>query len=234
MFKVEIMSFKKPADPIYSVDTAKKQFQYAREFAGKFISNLDLYKKLNILKNKYRFPAVDDEVGALLKTLVEMKSPKRIFEFGSGYGHSAFWYLEAESKFCNIKEIILTEKRSDLVREFENLPWPNRFLEKVSYFQGDAFEKFSSLDSMPDFILLDGQKNQYLSFIQSCEENLPSGSLIVIDNAFWKGKIVDPNDQSSSALAMKDLHAHLINSKRSLWSTSFIPLSDGVLILQKL
>lgn len=224
--------FKKPADPLNQQENLSKMIQFSREFAEKNVNNNQLLDQLNHLKNEYRFPAIDNEVGSFLKFIVSLKSPKRIFEFGSGYGHSAFWYLQSSS-MENIEVIHLTERRDDLKSEFENLSWPNSTQEKIDYFQGDAFKKFSTLTEPPDLVLLDGQKSQYLVFLKTLEKKLDKGAIVLIDNAFWKGKILDENDQSASALAMKSLYKYLNQDENTYWDTYFLPLSDGLLLLLK-
>jgi predicted O-methyltransferase YrrM len=41
------------------------------------------------------FPIVGRLVGVFLETLARMIDARRIFEFGSGYGYSAYWFAKA-------------------------------------------------------------------------------------------------------------------------------------------
>lgn len=190
----------------------------------------DLFDSLNQLKNKYRFPAVENNVGGLLSFLVSITRPKIIFEMGSGYGHSAFWYLQAQCE--SIEKIVLTERRTDLMAEFNNLSWPADFREKIEYHQGDAFEKIKEVDAI-DLILIDGQKSDYQSFIQKIESKLNTGALVVIDNSYWRGSFLDSSQRAmhGSAKAIHSLHEFI--KENSEFQRVFIPFKDGVTVLRK-
>jgi len=41
------------------------------------------------------FPIVNRLVGIFLETQARMINAKRVFEFGSGYGYSAYWFAKA-------------------------------------------------------------------------------------------------------------------------------------------
>ncbi|MBD64413.1 MAG: hypothetical protein CME62_04355 [Halobacteriovoraceae bacterium] len=187
-----------------------------------------LLTQLNTLKVKLNFPAVTDDVGSLLGFLVQLIKPEVIFEMGSGYGHSAYWYREA-SPF--IKNIYLTEKRDDLKEHFEHLPWPEDFYKKLDYFQGDAFEKLKEVASL-DFLLIDGVKADYLEFLKQALPKMNKGSLAFIDNSYWRGSFLDSSVKKQSAIKIKELHSFLQNE--STVKAIFLPFTDGVTLITKL
>lgn len=228
------MNYKKPADPTLNPDIFSLMVSFARSRSEKKLnessSKLKIY--LDEQKEKLRFPAVDDEVGEFLVLMCDLIAPKSIFEFGSGYGHSCFWYFQSSQK-NKIQNIFLTERRTDLKDIFENGPWQKEEKEKILYHQGDAFEYLESLKNSFDLVLVDGEKATYKNFIEKMEHRLNPGSWVVIDNAFWKGKILDSNDQSRSSEAMKQMFNYL-DETNSVWRSYFLPLSDGVLLLNRL
>jgi caffeoyl-CoA O-methyltransferase len=64
------------------------------------------------------FPHVGPEVGAFLRFVARLADAERIFEFGSGYGYSAYWFAEV---LPDEGEIVLTEvdeDELDLAREY--------------------------------------------------------------------------------------------------------------------
>lgn len=188
-----------------------------------------LFEQLNILKEKYHFPAITNDVGSLISFLVGLTRPQNIFEMGSGYGHSCFWYFIKENNF--IQNIYLTEKRDDLIQEFNSLPWSEDQRQKISYFQGDAFEKLAKVESL-DFVLIDGVKADYLNFLDACFEKLNSNAIVLIDNSFWRGSFLDENMlQKKSALHIKQLHDYL--KQNTQFTSVFLPYRDGVSLLRK-
>jgi predicted O-methyltransferase YrrM len=187
-----------------------------------------LFSELENLKNSFHFPAVKNDVGQLLNFLVQTRKPKTIFEFGSGYGHSAFWYLAQVKNLP--QKIYLTEKRTDLVAPFEQLSWPELWKKSLDYFQGDAFERLAQIDYI-DLALVDGQKADYLSFIQKIEPKLNSQSMIVIDNAFIKGIFLQEENQNKEVVKKTLELFEFI--KGSNFVRAFLPVRDGIILLQK-
>lgn len=187
-----------------------------------------LFSELEHLKTSFHFPAVKNDVGQLLNFLVQTRNPKTIFEFGSGYGHSAFWYLAQVKNFPS--KIYLTEKRTDLVAPYEALPWPSEWKKVLDYYQGDAFERLAQIDQI-DLTLVDGQKADYLSFIQKVEPKLTKNALVVIDNAFIKGTFLQEENQNKEVVK-KTLELFTF-IKQSNYSRVFLPVRDGIILLQK-
>lgn len=188
-----------------------------------------LYQELKLAEKKYNFPAVKDDVGSFLCFLSKLKNFKTVFEFGSGYGQSAFWFLKNNP---NLSRIYLTEKRDDMEEVFESMPWPKEFKSKMEYHQGDAFDKVNEIDSF-DLLLIDGVKADYLKFVQIAEKKLTQDGVVVIDNAFWRGSFLDAElvEKKVSAQNMKALHDYVKAS--SLWDAHFLPFSDGVILLTR-
>lgn len=187
-----------------------------------------LLEKLEFTRNKLNFPAVNNDVGQFLRFLSSTYCPKKIFEFGSGYGHSAFWYFLDNPA---LEVVYLTEKNPNLHSYFESMPWPSTWKSKMDYYQGNAFEKLKEINDL-DLILVDGLKATYLDFLKECETKIRSNGMVIIDNAYWRGSFLDPDltQKNNSAKAIKELHHYIQNSKK--WLASFIPFQDGVILLK--
>ncbi len=191
----------------------------------------DLQKQLDSLKVKYNFPAVNNNIGLFFKFMAGITSPKLIFEMGSGYGHSAFWFLLGAAP--QLDKIILTEMRTDLNEVFEQLPWPAQWKQKIHYYQEDAFEVIKQFEDI-DMLLIDGVKANYLKFLEHAKSHLKTGALVFIDNSYWRGSFLDPElvANKSSARHIKDLHEFIDGNED--WEAVFIPYQDGLTLLRKL
>lgn len=190
---------------------------------------IELYKYLKNSEQSLNFPAVKDDVGAYLGFITKLCASKVIFEFGSGYGQSAFWYLQEKS---SVEKIYLCEKRLDLRQVFEQAPWSDSQRSKLDYYQGDAFERLEDITDI-DFLLIDGVKANYLEFLQAAHPRLKKGALVAIDNSFWRGSFLDPEQlHHRSALKIKEMHAAIATDSR--WEAVFLPFEDGLTLLRKL
>lgn len=213
----------------YPLDTQKLfEFSNSAPYLTQ-LKNNTIFKELIALKEQLNFPMVTNDVGALLSFLVSVHKPKVIFEMGSGFGGSAFWYSLNDYTF--IDKIYLTEKRDDLQKHFNQISWQSEFKEKCVYHQGDAFEKLAQLDSI-DFMLIDGVKGHYKEFLDKAKGRLSPGAIVVIDNSFWRGSFLDESITKTSAVKIRELHEYIKNS--SDFQSIFLPFSDGVSILRLL
>lgn len=189
-----------------------------------------LFSNLNDLKNKYCFPSINNDIGNFIKFFTGIICPRVIFEMGSGYGHSAFWFMLGSE---NVQKLYLTEYRKDLEHEFDDLPWPSIWKDKMCYFQDDAFNVIKDIDHI-DLALIDGGKSEYLNFLKAIEPKMNPGSIVLIDNSFWRGSFLDPAlaKEHASAMRMAELHFYL-REDTSVWDSLFIPYSDGLSVLRK-
>jgi predicted O-methyltransferase YrrM len=187
-----------------------------------------LFDQLNELQVDLNFPAIHDDVGAFISFMLQFWNPKVIYEMGSGYGHSAFWYLLANNSA--LEKVVLTERRADLKPKFEHLAWPKDWNSLVEYNNADAFDVLDTLSSV-DFALIDGVKGDYLKCLKILEGKMKPGGVVLIDNSYWRGSFLneDLRKYKISAQNIFELHEYIKESKR--WKSVFIPFIDGLTIL---
>lgn len=191
-----------------------------------------LYQSLSKKQKQLSFPAIHDDIGSFIKFMIPYWKPKTIFEMGSGYGQSAFWFLLGGENF--IDEIILTEKRADIYELFKEITWPETWKEKMTYENQDAFSVLERLDSTKiDLALIDGVKSDYLEFLNVLETKISPNGIVLIDNSFWRGSFLDKDlvKNKKSALGIKELHEYIHDTKE--WEAVFIPYIDGLSVLKK-
>ncbi len=131
------------------------------------------------------FPIVGRAVGAWLAQLARISGASRVFEFGSGFGYSAYWFLRA---LPPEGEIILTDTDED------NLDRARSFLEaggvdsRAVFEQGDAVEIAREYDGPFDVALLDVEKYQYTEAFGVIRAAIPPGGMVVADNVMTAGR----------------------------------------------
>jgi caffeoyl-CoA O-methyltransferase len=103
----------------------------------------------------------------------------RIFEFGSGFGYSAYWFARA---LPPDGEVILTEVNADeleMAREYFDR---GGFTERAVFEQGDALETVAKYDVPFDIVLIDVLKHEYEAAFEAVREKIASGGIVVADN----------------------------------------------------
>jgi len=133
------------------------------------------------------FPAVGPEVGGTLRMLARLVGAKRVFEFGSGMGYSAYWLapvLPADG------EIVLTDF------EASNLETAREFFERGGYAErarfevGDALNTYREYEGEFDVVLVDNRETEYLETFELVREDVSPGGIVCADNVIG-GPAVD-------------------------------------------
>ena len=132
------------------------------------------------------FPNVGPEVGAFLRFVARVADAERIFEFGSGFGYSAYWFAQALPEHGEVVLTEVDEAELDLAREYMAR---GGFDDRAQYELGDALETIERYDGPFDVVLIDHQKHRYVDAFESVRSKLPVGGVVVADNAITAGPI---------------------------------------------
>lgn len=173
------------------------------------------------------FPIVGPLVGRVLMQLARMSGARRVFEFGSGFGYSAYWFGRGVGPSG---EVILTEG------DPENLAHARRLLKrlprapKFRFELGDAIESFERTKGTFDIVFFDLNKTQYPAALRKALPRVKRGGLLIADNVLWSGGVVRKSEDPSTRALQE--YTRLIFSTRGLVS-SILPLRDGVAVSRK-
>jgi len=123
------------------------------------------------------FPIIGPESGGVLRLLARLTDADRVFEFGSGYGYSAYWFLSGGAD-----HVVLTEFHE------EELEMGEAFLERAGWHDratfeyGDAMDAIERHDGPFDVVLIDHQKHRYADAFDAVRPKLRPGAVVVADN----------------------------------------------------
>ena len=167
------------------------------------------------------FPIVGPVLGQLLSQLALLAHARRIFEVGSGFGYSAFW-------FARVLEPGATVTLTDFDRE--NLDRARAWLGKAGlldrcYFEpaGDGLEALARAEGGLD---IDLRGSGPLSALPK----LRRGGLVLADNVLWGGAVA--RGEGDAATTGLREYIRLIFGSEGLVST-VVPLRDGLAITMK-
>lgn len=83
-----------------------------------------------------------------------------------------------------------------------------------------------------DFAFIDADKENYPLYYEKTLELLRSGGVMMLDNVFKQGKVLDLQTRSPAVKAIQTLNQKIYQDPRV--SISVLPLSDGVTLVHKL
>ncbi|WP_436934862.1 O-methyltransferase [Halovenus marina] len=132
------------------------------------------------------FPIVGQTVGVWLSTLARLTDARRVFEFGSGFGYSAYWFARA---LGSDGEVVLTEidaDELDLAREYFE---QGGLADRARFEYGDAIDIVTEYDGPFDIVLIDNEKERYREAFEAVRGKLEPGSVVLADNAITSSSV---------------------------------------------
>jgi predicted O-methyltransferase YrrM len=176
------------------------------------------------------FPIIGPVVGHLCYQLARTIAARQVFEMGSGFGYSTAFFARAvaENGGGMVHHVVWDDALSAEARgHLRTLG----FGDGITYHVGEAIEVLQSQDGPFDLIFNDIDKHAYPASLPVIEQKLRPGGLLIVDNMLWSGRIFNAADSSPDTTGVRALTTLLTTSPR--WTTSVIPIRDGVVVALK-
>jgi len=165
-------------------------------------------------------------VGNLLQTLVWATGARHVLEIGMFTGFSALMMAAAlpddgELITCDINPKTIAIAR----RYFERSPHGR----KIEVREGPALDTLRSLAGPFDVVFIDADKGNYTNYYEAVLPRLAPHGVIAVDNVLWDGRVLDPRDDDSRAIAA--FNAHVRDDARV--AGVILTVRDGVMLIRK-
>ena len=144
----------------------------------------DTLREMEAHGEEIGFPTVGPEVGGFLRLAARMVEAERVFEFGSGFGYSAYWFAEA---LPADGEIVLTEHDPDELEQAREFLARGGYRDRAIFEDGDALETIEQYDGPFDVVLIDCHKSGYPDAFGAVREKVAEGGVVIADNAMESG-----------------------------------------------
>lgn len=171
------------------------------------------------------FPIVGRQVGVTLEILARALGTKRVFELGSGYGYSAYWFARAAD------EVWCTDGDPDNAKKAEEYLSKAGIWDRIHYRVGDAVEGLGATDGEFDIVYCDIDKHGYPDAWRAARNRVRVGGLYLCDNVLWSGRVAETDVTDDVRPGWTDAireHNEMIASDPAFVST-IIPTRDGVM-----
>lgn len=187
--------------------------------------------EMEALAEKNNFPIVGRLVGVFLETMAKTINAKRVFEFGSGYGYSAYWFAKAVGAtgqvICSEADFLNKEKA-------EQYLGAAGLLERVDFQAGMAQDIFAQTEGLFDLCYNDVDKGDYPEIWSLAKNRIRPGGLYIADNVLWRGRVAVENftDVFKGWTEAIREHNQLIFNDPD-FDTFINPTRDGVIVARK-
>jgi len=176
------------------------------------------------------------EEGKLLQLLIALHNTKTIVEIGTLAGYSAIWMARALPEDGHIYAI---NKDPEHVQMAEGFFARSECRDKITQLAGDAHKILPTLSQKGggfDMVFIDADKISYPAYLDWAEKNIRKGGLIVADNTFLHGAILEKTPPEDVApTTWKNMHS--FNERladKSKYNATIIPTSEGLSVAIKL
>jgi predicted O-methyltransferase YrrM len=199
----------------------------------------DVIEEMDAHAKATGFPTVGPAVGGWFRLLARAVGAERVFEFGSGFGYSAYWFAEAVGPGGTV---VLCEYDADNCERAREYLRRGGYLERCVIEQGDAIETVREHDGPFDVVLLDNEKTRYREAFEAVQGKVAPGGLVVADNAIASGDSIEfaeltalvageDVDTGESTRAIADYLAAVRAADG--FETALLPLGEGVAVSRR-
>jgi caffeoyl-CoA O-methyltransferase len=178
---------------------AKEAGQYVADHTTPMSAILEELEHFTLTDTPYPNKLTGRVEGRFLQFVVQLSGARRVVDIGTFTGYSALAMAEVLPENGEILTIDNNPYFAKIAQDFFDRS-PSGY--KLSLRIGEALEVLKTLpDEKTDLVFIDADKQNYSAYYRESMRILRKGGLILADNALWYGRIFDPKDDESRAMA---------------------------------
>ncbi len=136
--------------------------------------------------------------GRFLELLVHGTGARRVLEIGTFTGYSALAMAAALPDDGHVDTCEIEPKHVEVARRYISR---SPHAGKITIHLGPALDTIAQLEGGFDFVFIDADKPNYDNYYEAVLPRLSERGLIAIDNTLWSGRVLDPEDDNTRAIA---------------------------------
>jgi predicted O-methyltransferase YrrM len=199
--------------------------RYLRDLAS--VHDEQVLLEMEALAEERGFPIVGRLCGQMLEVMARSVGARRIFELGSGFGFSAYWFARATGPGG---EIHLTDGDPENKKLAEDFLERAGFSDRTHFHVGDAITEMNAHEGEFDVVYCDIDKDGYADAWAAARERVRVGGLYMCDNMLWFGRVTDsydePDDRPDWTQTINATNLAIATDPD--WRSFILPTRDGV------
>ena len=175
------------------------------------------------------------EQAQFLALLAGLMGAKRFLEVGTFTGYCTLRMALALPPDGRVVALDVTD---EFVEKAGRRHWREAGVEdRIDFRIGPAVETLENLLRDPgpdsfDMAFIDANKKDYPAYVDLCAQLVRPGGLVLIDNAFWGGRVADPDDTQKSTLGIREANRRLAENED--FEVTMVPIGDGLMMGRRL
>lgn len=204
--------------------------EYSEEL---FAPETEVHRWIRAQMEERGFPAihVSPLEGRILALLARLAGAERLLELGTLGGYSALWLVSLLPAEARLVTVEAEPGHAALAREAFERAGEGR----IEILEGDARRLIGErllIESSPegsfDLIFIDADKGNYPYYLDAACKLLKPGGLLLGDNAYWEGKVVDASARDVETEAIRLFNRRLAEDPR--FEGVLLPVRDGLAV----
>jgi predicted O-methyltransferase YrrM len=165
--------------------------------------------------------------GRLLQVLLKGIGARKAVELGTLGGYSAIWMARALPTDGLLITIERERERADLARHYLARAGVG---DRVEVRIGEARELLEQIgpEGPFDAVFIDADKESYPAYLEWCSANIRRGGLVIADNAFKDGDVLETESDDPAVLGIQEFNRRVARDPR--FTSIVVPIRDGVAI----
>ncbi len=165
--------------------------------------------------------------GKFLEMLVFTSRASRVLEIGTFTGYSALCMAAALPPAGHITTCESNPHHAEVARRHIAA---SGFADMIEVIEGPALETIAKLPGPFDLIFIDADKASYVDYYELALTKVTGRGIIVADNTFWGGAVIDPKDRSADTTAIRAFNDHVVKDNRV--TCVQLTIRDGVTLIR--
>ena len=167
--------------------------------------------------------------GRFLSMLSKLVRPRIVLELGTYTGYSALCLAEGLAEGGMLHTI---EHHERLIPFAQRYFTKAGFDDRITLHHGDILETLPSLKGPFDMVFIDADKPNYDKYLEAVYDQLATNALVIADNVFWKGRVLDLENNNNAQTRGMIRYAEKMHAD-SRFESVFLPMKDGFLLSRK-
>jgi len=187
-----------------------------------------LYRETH-LKTMYPRMLSGNFQGQLLRMISKMLQPNAILEIGTFTGYATLNLAMGLQSGGKLHTIDSNAEALEIGRKyFAEAGLDDRIITHI----GNALQVIPQIDLAFDLVFIDADKENYLNYYHLIFDKLKTGGIILADNAFWDGKVLDDATADREAMGIRQFNDFVQKDVRV--ENVLLPIRDGLMMVRKL
>jgi caffeoyl-CoA O-methyltransferase len=170
------------------------------------------------------------EQGTFMTLLTQLAGARSAIEIGTFTGYSSICIARGLEPGGELLCCDISEEWTEIARKY----WEKAGLQdRIELRLGPAMDTLSALpdSELFDLAFIDADKSGYLGYWRQVVPRIRPGGLIMVDNTFSHGRVIDAGNDNPAVFAIRDFNDHAAADDRV--DLVMIPIGDGLTLARK-